>query len=86
MRTDIPAMLARYTGTSGNTQGDRKESIPATKATGKVTFDIQASPNYPIVVPSCQITPLPTSQRISCPEKRLLLIKIKALLYYNQIK
>jgi len=40
VRIDIPAMLARYTGTSGNTQGDKKESIPATKAAGKVIFNI----------------------------------------------
>jgi hypothetical protein len=40
VRIDIPAMLARYTGTKGNTQGDKKESIPATKAAGKVIFNI----------------------------------------------
>jgi len=33
-------MAARYTGTNGKTQGDRKERIPAIKATGKVIFNI----------------------------------------------
>jgi hypothetical protein len=84
VRIDIPAILAKYTGTSGNTHGDKKESIPATKATGKVIFNIQTSPNYPIVVPSCQIALLPTSQGISRSEKQLLLIKIKVL--YTTIK
>jgi hypothetical protein len=32
VRTDAPAILARYTGTSGKTQGDKKDKIPAPKA------------------------------------------------------
>jgi hypothetical protein len=35
VRTDAPAMLARYTGTSGKTQGDKKDKIPAAKAVKK---------------------------------------------------
>ena len=40
LRTDVPAIVARYTGTSGKTQGDRNESIPAPKATRRVISDI----------------------------------------------
>jgi hypothetical protein len=32
VRTDAPAILARYTGTSGKTQGDKKDKTPAAKA------------------------------------------------------
>jgi hypothetical protein len=35
VRTDAPAMLARYTGASGKTQGDKKDKIPAAKAVKK---------------------------------------------------
>jgi len=38
--TELPAMLAIYTGTSGRTHGDRKDSIPAAKATGNVIAGI----------------------------------------------
>jgi hypothetical protein len=38
LRTDVPAIVARYTGTRGKTQGDRNESIPAPQATGRVIF------------------------------------------------
>jgi hypothetical protein len=37
-----PTKLARYTGTKGNTQGDRKDNSPALKAT---TIDISIFPN-----------------------------------------
>jgi hypothetical protein len=42
VRTDAPAILARYTGTSGRIQGDRKVAIPPTKATDKVALGIYA--------------------------------------------
>jgi hypothetical protein len=35
-RTDDPAMLARYTGTRGKIQGDRKDRSPAARAVKKV--------------------------------------------------
>jgi len=38
VRIDAPAILARYTGTSGKTQGDKKDRIPAARAAGKVMF------------------------------------------------
>jgi hypothetical protein len=40
VRTDAPAMLARYTGTSGKIQGDKKDRIPAAKAVKKVMLGI----------------------------------------------
>jgi hypothetical protein len=42
VRTDAPAILAIYTGTNGNMQGDRNDNSPATKATGKVTSSTRA--------------------------------------------
>jgi hypothetical protein len=36
-------MLARYTGTSGKIQGDRKDRIPAAKAVKKVMLGIYIS-------------------------------------------
>ena len=40
VRTDAPAMLAIYTGTSGKIQGDKKDKMPATRAVKKVMLDI----------------------------------------------
>jgi len=88
VRIDIPTILARYTGTSGNTQGDRKESIPAAKATGKVTFNIKTSLNYPMVTLYRFLWPagIPSSitGETGSSERSLTPIKIKAPLYYNK--
>jgi hypothetical protein len=40
VRTELPAMLAIYTGTSGRTHDDRKDYSPATNATGNVMLGI----------------------------------------------
>ena len=40
LRTEVPAIVARYTGTRGKTQGDRNERIPAPQATGRVILGI----------------------------------------------
>ena len=88
VRIDMPAILARYTGTSGNTQGDRKESIPAAKATGKVTLSIKTPSNYPMVTLYRFLwpagIPASTTGETGPSERRLTPIKIKALLYYNK--
>jgi hypothetical protein len=42
-RTDAPAILARYTGTSGRIQGDRKDRRPAARAVKKVTLGTYVS-------------------------------------------
>jgi len=36
----VPQTLARYTGTKGSTQGEKKESSPAPKATASETSSI----------------------------------------------
>jgi hypothetical protein len=48
VRTDAPAMLARYPGTSGKTQGDAKDRIPALKAAKRVMSDIYAFSSFSI--------------------------------------
>jgi len=40
VRTELPAMLAIYTGTSGRTHGIRKDNNPAANATGNVMLVI----------------------------------------------
>jgi len=44
VRTDAPAMLARYTGASGKIQGDKKDRIPAAKAVKKDILCIYVIP------------------------------------------
>jgi len=44
VKTELPAMLAIYTGTSGRTHGDRKDNNPAANATGNVMLGICTSP------------------------------------------
>jgi hypothetical protein len=48
VRTDAPAILARYTGTSGKIQGDKKDRIPAARAVKKVMLDIYVSSLFSI--------------------------------------
>src|SRR4030043_2006478 len=43
VRTDAPAMLARYTGTTGKIQGDTKDRIPPVKAVKNVMLGIYGS-------------------------------------------
>jgi hypothetical protein len=50
VRTDAPAMLARYTGTSGKIQGDKKDRIPPVKAAKKVMLDIYVSSLFSIAI------------------------------------
>jgi hypothetical protein len=50
VRTDAPAMLARYTGTSGKTQGDKNGKIPAARDVKKVIFDICVSSLFNIAI------------------------------------
>jgi hypothetical protein len=50
VRTDAPAMLARYAGTSGKMQGDKKDRIPATKAAKKVMLDIYVYSLFSIAI------------------------------------
>jgi hypothetical protein len=50
VRTDAPAMLARYTGTSGKIQGDKKDRIPAARAVKKVMLDIYVSFLFSIAI------------------------------------
>jgi hypothetical protein len=40
VRTDAPAMLARYTGTNGKIQGDKNDKIPAARAVKNVMLGI----------------------------------------------
>jgi hypothetical protein len=43
-------MLARYTGTSGKIQGDKKDRIPVARAVKKVMFDICVSSLFSIAI------------------------------------
>jgi hypothetical protein len=43
VRTDAPAMLARYTGTSGRIQGDKKDKSPAARAVKKLILGTYVS-------------------------------------------
>jgi hypothetical protein len=50
VRADAPAMLARYTGTNGRMQGDRKDRIPAARAVKNVMLDIYVSSSLSIAI------------------------------------